>query len=352
MFDNSAMDGYAVIASCCEPGARLRVVGEQPAGLNRGLALRHGEAIRIFTGAPMPEGADAVVMQEDVERIGDEILLHERAQPGEFVRRKGGDVTTGQTIVRKGERLRPQNIALLAAQGISTVVVGGEASASIISTGDELRPPGAELAAGEIHESNATMLQALLEQLGVRVASVTHCRDDSAEIEAAIRAAAAKCDIMIISGGVSVGARDLVKPALAAVGAQLDLWRVAVKPGKPFLFGHTGQCGVFGLPGNPISAFVTFLLFVRPALLRLMGAGDEFLSLPGFPARLEEELRNDGDRPHYIRGMLSGGIFSPVGRQESHALFGLSRSNSLLLVPPNVRIAAGELVSVCTWECA
>ncbi|MBA2744236.1 MAG: molybdopterin molybdotransferase MoeA, partial [Chthoniobacterales bacterium] len=329
-------------------GARLRVIGEQPAGADRNLELPNGAAIRIFTGAPMPRGADAVAMQEDVERDGDEIVVGTDVQSGEFVRRCGGDVAKGQKILSAGDRIRPEMIALLAAQGIGSVEVGGEVTAAIISTGDELIAPGVQMRPGQIYDSNTPLLQAMLGSLGVRVRSLVHCPDEAEPIEAAVRAGAA-CDLMIISGGVSVGARDLVKPALLAAGAQLDLWRVAVKPGKPFLFGHAERCAIFGLPGNPVSAFVTLLLFVRPAILRLMGANDEALELPRWTVSLGADVHNDGDRPHYIRGALRDGRFMPPGLQQSHALFGLSRSNALLLVRPGARISAGEMVTVFTW---
>ena len=348
-FDNSAMDGYAIIANSATAGARLRVIGEQPAGHTRALAVGPGEAIRIFTGAPLPNGADAVVMQEDVECKADEILLREDVQPGEFVRRRGGDVAAGQKIVGAGERIRPETIALLASQGLNELRVGGEMTAAIISTGDELVAPGVALQPGQIYESNAPLLRAMLSQLGVRVLSVVHSPDRQECIEKAVQAGIA-ADILIISGGVSVGARDLVKPALAAVGAELDLWRVAVKPGKPFLFGHAGSCSIFGLPGNPVSAFVTFLLFVRPAVLRMMGAGETALGMREQTAVLASEVYNDGERPHYLRGSVDAGGFKPLPRQESHALFGLSRSNALLLVAPRERFDAGRTVTVFTWE--
>jgi molybdopterin molybdotransferase len=153
-----------------------------------------------------------------------------------------------------------------------------------------------------------------------------------------------------VIGGVSVGARDLVKPALNAVGAQTDLWRVQVKPGKPFLFGRAGDCSIFGLPGNPVSAFVTFLLFVRPAILRLMGAREDELYLPQTEATLIGEVRNEGDRPHYVRGQLAGGKFSVIGRQESHALYGLSRANALLRVPPGEAFLSGEVLPVLALD--
>ena len=348
LFDNSAMDGYAAIASSCTKGGRLTVVNEQTAGVDRKLTIKAGEAIRIFTGAPMPRGADAVVMQEDTTADGAEIVINVSVEPGEFVRRRSADVAEGQKLLAAGEGIRAETIALLAAQGIDSIAVGGKVRAAIISTGDELAPPGAALQPGQIYESNSALLRALLQKSGVDIVSVQHCPDRADSIEAALRAGAA-CDVMIISGGVSVGARDLVKAALATIGAELQLWRVAVKPGKPFLFGRAGECAVFGLPGNPVSAFVTFLLFVRPAVLKLMGADEKALALPKIPARLAAEIHNDGERVHYIRGRVADGIFTPVGRQESHALFGLSRSNAMLMTPPGERLAAGADVSVFIW---
>jgi molybdopterin molybdotransferase len=241
-------------------------------------------------------------------------------------------------------------IGLLAAQGIARVRVGGTPTAAVISTGDELKPAGVNLEPGEIYESNGALLSTLLDSCGVRIHPVTHCADKQPEIEAAIRSARA-CDLMIISGGVSVGARDLVKPALAAAGGDLEIWRVAVKPGKPFLHGRLGSCAVFGLPGNPVSAFVTFLLFVRPMILRLRGAASTELRLPSSRARISEALHNPGDRPHYLRGRLEpDGVFRPIRQQQSHALFGLSRSNALLRLNAREEIAPHETVSVLTWD--
>ena len=348
-FDNSAMDGYAVVARSCLVGGRLRVTGEQPAGADRSLELRDGDAIRIFTGGPIPRGSDAVIMQEDVDRSADEIIVRSEVAAGDFVRRRGSDVAAGQKILSAGERIRPETIALLAGQGIGSLEVGGEVTAAIISTGDELVAPGVPLRPGQIYDANTALIRGMLESLGVRVRSVAHCPDREDAIEAAARAGAT-CDVMIISGGVSVGARDLVKPALVSAGAQLDLWRVSVKPGKPFLFGHADGCSIFGLPGNPVSAFVTLLLFVRPAVLKLMGASDDALGLASWIVMLASGVHNDSERPHYMRGSLKDRKFLPIGRQESHALFGLSRSNALLLVQPGQQIAAGETVTVFTWN--
>jgi molybdopterin molybdotransferase len=348
-FDNSAMDGYAVVAAACGDGKPQRLIGEQPAGIDRGLRIKPGETIRVFTGAPLPAGADAVVMQEDVRFEGSEIVVNTAVEPDEFIRRRGCDLSEGQRIVEAGTRIRPQTLALLASQGFAEVEVGGAVRAAIITTGDELVAAGGKLGAGQIYESNSPLIHALVEKSGATVAAVQHCPDDANSIQSALRHCL-QFDAVILLGGVSVGARDLVKPALNAVGAETDLWRVAVKPGKPFLFGRAGQCAIFGLPGNPVSAFVTFLLFVRPALLRLMGARDEELPMPRITAILAGDLRNDGDRPHYVRGECRDGEFRTVGRQESHALYGLSRANALLRVAPGQSISSGATVTVIPLE--
>src|SRR5437762_4289593 len=262
-FDNSAMDGYAVVASACGVAKRLRVIGEQPAGLDRKLRVSPGEAIRIFTGAPMPAGADAVVMQEDVTREGSEIVMNTGVDPGDFVRRRGCDLAEGQKIVAKGEPIRATTVALLASQGFREVSVGGEVDAAIISTGDELAVPGEKLQPGQIYESNSTLLRALLKRCGAHAGLVQHCGDDADSLGKTFEQAI-KRPVLIVSGGVSVGEHDLVQKVLRALGAKIDIWRVAIKPGKPFLFGHIDGCALFGLPGNPGSAVVTFLQFVGP----------------------------------------------------------------------------------------
>ena len=346
-FDNSAMDGYAVIASSCRKGQRLRVTGEQPAGPDRKLRVSAGEAVRIFTGAPIPESADAVVMQEDVTREEAEIMINVDVEPGEFIRQRGCDLAEGQKMLSKGDRIGAAAAGLLASQGFVEAMIGGEVKAAILSTGDELVSPGEKLEPGQIYESNSRLLSALAQRSGAIVNSVEHCRDErQATIEAIQRGT--KNDVLIISGGVSVGEHDLVNDALRTLGAQIEIWRVAIKPGKPFLFGRIEKCAVFGLPGNPVSGFVTFLQFVRPAILKMMGATE--LGVPQVPATLTADLRNDGDRAHYIRGRLERGNFTPVGRQESHALFGLSRSNSLLRLEVGESLKAGAIVQVQIWD--
>jgi len=346
-FDNSAMDGYAVVASSRRTGERMRVIGEQPAGMDRGIRISPGEAARIFTGAPMPAGADAVVMQEDVTRHGDEIVLNVDVDTGEFIRKRGCDLSEGQKILSKGERIRAATLALLASQGISEVTIGGEVDAAIISTGDELVKPGTTIKPGQIYESNSVLLQALLQRCNATMRSVENCPDDQHSLTDALKRGIPYY-VLIISGGVSVGEHDLVKSTLLSLGAKIDLWRVAIRPGKPFLFGRAGRCAIFGLPGNPVSAFVTFLQFVRPAILKMMGA--TCLDLPAVPAKLIADMTNDSDRPHYIRGKLEDGKFAPVGRQESHALFGLSQSNALLRIAVGESFKAGEIVNVQTWD--
>lgn len=338
-FDNSSMDGYAVISRDAKKGACLKIAGEQPAGPSRNLRVRSGEAIRIFTGAQIPAGADSVVMQEETERDGDTVLINaEKTVAGEFVRKAGGDLAIGQHILQRGQQLTPARLAVLASQGLEFVEVHEKPRVVVITTGDELVRPGTELQPGEIFESNGTMLSALVEQAGAKMAAQSHCPDNFEELCRTLESAA-EYDAVIISGGVSVGERDLVQEALRKIGAQIDLWRVAVKPGKPFLFGMRERCAIFGLPGNPVSSFVTFLIFVRPALLRMMGANE--LTMASAVARLTHDIAGDETRPHYLRGKLIGSQFSPVGAQESHALFGLAQSNALLRVNPRQTLAAG-----------
>jgi molybdopterin molybdotransferase len=346
-FDNSAMDGYAVVASSSGSGARLRVIGEQAAGIDRQFRISPGEAVRIFTGAPIPAGADAVVMQEDTTREGDEVIVNAGVDSGEFIRRRGCDLAEGQKILGRSECIRPATIALLASQGFTDVTIGGEVNAAIVSTGDEIVTPGNKLDRGQIYDSNSMLLRALIQRCGASVTSAEHCSDQQERlIEATQRGI--RNHVLVITGGVSVGEHDLVQETLRLLGARIDIWRVAIKPGKPFLFGDASGCAVFGLPGNPVSAFVTFLQFVRPAILKMMGATD--LDLPKTQARLSLDLENEGDRPHYIRGRIDNGTFVPIGRQESHALFGLSRSNAMFRVAAGGSLKAGAIVDVQIWD--
>ena len=342
-FDNSTVDGYALRSEDATRGAHLRVTGEQSAGPDSGLMVQQGCAVRIFTGAPIPGGADCVIMQEDVDRFGDSIVLKESVGRGDFIRVRGEDLCEGQAVISRGEVATGPKLAVIASQGMNDLSVFRRPKVKIIATGSELRPQGELVRAGEIYETNRVLIADLATNAGAET-EVFDIVPDTVEAHLLAFEGARGSDAIIVAGGVSVGDKDLVKPTLVKLGAQLRLWRIAVKPGKPFMFGQWDSTLVFGLPGNPVSAFVTFLLFVRPALWKL--GGRLSLDLPRFPARLEQDLVNAGDRPHYLRGIYSEGVFRPFGRQESHALFGLSRSNALCRLEPEQTVRANSIVDI------
>ena len=342
-FDNSTVDGYAVRARDAVTGSTLAIAGEQAAGPDRGLSLGDGEAIRILTGAPIPKDADAVVMQEDVDRSEKSILVRDGVDRGENIRVRGGDLCEGQTVARIGSLLNAPILAAIASQGLRELPVFKRPRVAVIATGNELRSQGEPLGPGEIYDTNRLLLAQLVEASGA-TAEVFDIVQDTEEAHLRSFEEARAYDAIAVAGGVSVGTKDLVKPTLQKLGATLDLWRVSIKPGKPFMFGRSGNTLIFGLPGNPVSAFVTFLLFSRPALWKL--GGRTAWALPHATARLTEKLINTGDRPHYLRGIYEGGTFRPVGRQESHALYGLSLANALCRVEPDQTIAAESFVDV------
>jgi molybdopterin molybdotransferase len=342
-FDNSSMDGYAVRATETMAGAALAVVGEQVAGPDARLILRSGEAIRIFTGAPIPLGADAVIMQEDVDRKGPMILVREPVTAGENIRVRGGDLCEGQRLLAQGTALMGPQLALVASQGLTHAHLFRRPNVAVIATGSELKAPGQILAPGEIFETNRILLSTLVANSGATPRLFDVVPDQlAAHLETFGEAMSS--DVVIVAGGVSVGEKDLVKAALAELGARLELWRVAIRPGKPFLFGRLGETLIFGLPGNPVSAFVTFLVFVRPALWKLSGRTD--YKLPQVRARSRRYISNRGDRPHYLRGTLKDGEFDAVGKQESHALFALAQATALCRLEANQSAMAGEELNV------
>lgn len=357
-FDNSAMDGYAVRAVEAVTGAVLQVRGEQAAGIDLGQELGRGEAIRIFTGAPIPRGADAVVMQEDVSREADSdrIEIREGVEPGEWIRRRGADVCVGQRLIGAGTELTPGRIGLLASQGCGRVAVRPRPRVGIVTTGDEVVEASADgtpmLAAGQLYNSNGPMLAALASRAGA-VVRRWHAPDEPGELTRVLAEALEASEFVVVAGGVSVGDRDFVKGCLAGLGVVADFWRVRLKPGKPFLFG-TREGGrpvhVFGLPGNPVSAFVTWHVFAAPALAYWQGGGGatehgEALCLPRHWGRVDPRLENPGDRPHYLRVRIDPGTgdLAPTGLQQSHALFGLSGADALLRLEAGQTIEAGEL---------
>ncbi len=348
-FDNSAMDGYAVRAAETQGKAPLHIIAEQPAGKDQQLMLPPRSAIRIFTGAPMPRGADAVIMQEDVRAEGTSIVCIEPVEPEENVRFTGCDLFVGQKIMDAGERLTPAKLAVLATQGLAEIEVVSSPRIAIVSTGDELVSAGQPLEAGQIYNSNAVMLEALVRQEANAEVTLAHFPDDLPAITEGLRQLIATHDFVILSGGVSVGDHDCVKPALAALGIKPEFWRVQIKPGKPLLFAQSGRCHLFGLPGNPVSAFVTYQVFVRPALALATGVPEAELRMPAVSATLAQPLQNLGDRPHYLRGKVVDGVFTPLGSQQSHALFGLSQGNALLRVDSGETCAVGEVRTVLIY---
>jgi len=280
--DNSSMDGYALrTADCAQAGAMLRVTQRIPAGAH-GTQLNAGEAARIFTGAPIPPGADAVVMQEDCEALeGEQVQVNKAVPAGQWIRRSGEDVTRGATVLSKGTRLTPAELGLAASIGLAQLQVSARPRVALFSTGDELVMPGdvapEAMPAGAIYNSNRFFLRAMLQRLGCEVTDLGIVPDKRDATIAALRDAAQHHDLILTSGGVSVGEEDHIKPAVESLG-ELNLWQLAIKPGKPFAYGKVNRttageaCHFMGLPGNPVSSFVTFLLLVRPFVLALQGA--------------------------------------------------------------------------------
>lgn len=356
LFDNSAMDGYAVRAadvagaSAASP-VRLRVIGRIPAGASFAGAIGSGECARLFTGSLLPAGADAIVMQEDTQtdaaRPG-EVLICDAARPGESVRHQGEDVRRGATIASAGAELSPGRLALLAATGIGEVAVGRQPIVGLLATGSELREAGQPLSPGQIYESNRVMLAALVACAGGAPKVYPLVPDTLGETSAALATAFAECDLVVTSGGVSVGEMDFVKLAFEQLGGHLEFWKVAIRPGKPFVFGRLREKFLFGLPGNPVSAFVTFLLLVRPALLRWQGAGE--IELHQQPGVLAEAMANRGGRRHFCRVQIDeNGRVCSAGQQASHALNSLAKANGLLDLPVAAELAAGTPVQVLRW---
>ncbi len=345
-FDSSAMDGFAVIAG---PAAELAVVGESRAGHPTDRPLEPGEAIRISTGAAIPPGADAVVPIERVE-VQDGRVLVPVTEAGANVRHSGEDLRRGEAVIAAGTEIGPAEVAMLAALGKPAARVGGVPRVAVLVTGDELVAPGEPLAPGQIRNSNGYAIAALASRAGARVTSrgATIVRDDRAATEAALSEALDSADVVCVSGGVSVGPHDHVKPALAALGVEERFWGVRLKPGKPTWFGVRDGKLVFGLPGNPVSAMVTFHLFARPALRRLAGAdpGDSRTT-----AIADVALPRAPERDQVIRCRLTlqgdGWHVEPTKAQGSHVLSSMLAAQAFALVDAGEgEIGAGERVGI------
>lgn len=355
-FDNSAMDGYAVSSgdvagAAADSPVSLQLIGEVPAGRMFEGKVETGTCVRIFTGSPMPSGADAVVMQEDTRKSEDtsRVLILDKVRPWENIRIAGEDVRAGAPLLNAGMRISAPQAGLLAATGIETVSVSRKPVVALLATGDELRHPGETLQPGQIYESNRIMLSGLVEQAGAVAKAYALVPDKLDATRAAIERAATECDAIVTSGGASVGDHDYVKEAIASLGGTMDFWRVAIKPGKPFVFGEVAGKPVFGLPGNPVSAFVTFLLLVRPALLHMTAFAGHPLQVR--PGTLAESLANRGDRRHFLRVILDdNGNVLPAILQSSHALGSLAGANGLVDVAAGQVLEAGTVVRVLTWD--
>ena len=270
-YDNSAMDGYAVrAADCAEVGAKLSVTQRIPAG-QMGHQLEAGTAARIFTGAPIPPDADAVVMQEHCDQEGDQVTINKPVKLAQHIRRAGEDILQGGVVLKAGHQLRPQELGLLASVGLAEIAVTRKLKVATFFTGDEIIEPGNKLGAGQIYNSNKYIIKGLLKSLGCDIVDLGIVPDTLEATLEVLKKASSNADLVITSGGVSVGEEDYVRIALEQLG-ELKMWRIAMKPGKPVAYGKVGNAIFMGLPGNPVSTFVTFLLFVKPLILKLQGA--------------------------------------------------------------------------------
>ncbi|MDD5002098.1 gephyrin-like molybdotransferase Glp [Rhodoferax sp.] len=351
--DNSAMDGYAV--RCADlvamPVPPLPVSQRIPAG-SSGSALAPMTVARIFTGAPIPAGADAVVMQEDCEvHDNASVSINTALQPGQWIRRAGEDVSRGAVVLRKGERLTPASLGLAASVGMNVLAVSARPKVALFSTGDELVMPGTvppqDMPPGAIYNSNRFFLKALLQRLGCEVSDLGIVPDDRTATTDALRSAAAQHDLILTSGGVSVGEEDHIKPAVQSLG-HLDLWQIAIKPGKPFAYGWVGagaEAGAhfIGLPGNPVSSFVTFLLLVRPFLLKLQGVSQ--VAIAPVAARADFTWSRADKRREFLRVKrnASGGL-DLFPNQSSGVLTSAVWGDGLVDNPPGQTIAPGDVV--------
>jgi molybdopterin molybdotransferase len=347
---NSAMDGYAVRAADTQHGpAELAVVAHIPAGPRRPLALLPGQAARIFTGAPIPEGADAVVMQEYAQRRGEQVLLERPAKPGDHIRLAGSDVQAGQLVMEPGERLTPAHLGMLAALGRSQVSVGARPRVAVLATGDELVEPDRLRDDGRIASSNSYSLCAALRAAGAEPHYLGIVPDDPPALQAAFEGAL-RFDAVISTGGVSVGDHDWIAEILARLGGgRRQLWRIRMKPGAPLAFTQVGRTPVFGLPGNPVSSLVTFEQFVRPALLRM--SGQRALYRPVERAVLAEDYHKPAGRLHFVRVRCerrAGRLYAiPSGDQSSAVLLAVLRADALAIAAEDAtELPAGSEIPI------
>jgi molybdopterin molybdotransferase len=370
-YDNSAMDGYAIKADDLADKTQLRLVGEALAGRPYTQTLKHGDCVRIMTGAPIPSGADSVVMQEDVaiiENNGERWIQFSDRIPsitgtqdtpitavrrGNHVRYAGEDIRAGEIILHQGKRLSPADLGLIASLGLAQVDVYRRLKVALLSTGDELKLPGQPLDQGCIYDSNRVVVTAILKRLGVEILDLGIIPDQVQALEQAFAKASRLCDAIISSGGVSVGDADYTKEVLTSMG-EIGFWKVAIKPGKPFAFGHLNQAVFFGLPGNPVSAAVTFHQLALPALQKMSGERTETNISLGVAT--QHSLKKRSGRTDFQRGVLSQNDLGhwqvcDTGSQGSGMLSSMSRSNCYIkLAADSGNIEAGQAVEVIPYD--
>lgn len=347
-FANSAMDGYALrAADTASPPVSLRVIGEAAAGRAFQGEIGPGDALRIFTGAPIPRGADAVVVQEDVQREGDRISVSASLLVGDNLRPAGLDFAEGELLLSAGRRLTPRDVALAAAANHAALPVRRHARVAILATGDELIAPGGTLGPSQIVASNNFTVGGIVEACGGIPIDLGIARDDMTALGAAIREAAdAEVDVVVTLGGASVGDHDLVQKALVAAGMELGFWKIAMRPGKPLMHGRLGNLIVLGLPGNPTSSTVCAILFLRPLLMALHGEPDPGAD-PTRPARLAVGMKANGPRQDYARCALerdADGVLvaTPAAAQDSSLVKVMARADGLIVRPPHVGPAKAD----------
>jgi molybdopterin molybdotransferase len=350
---NSAMDGYALRHTDLTEGKSLHVTGSSFAGRPFTGSVQTGECVRIMTGAVVPEGADTVVMQENVQRDGDSIHVSGTHKSGENVRHPGEDMSQGDVVLGVGHKLNAADLGLLASLGLGEVNVLRRPRVAFCSTGDELRSVGDPLQVGEIYDSNRYTLYGLLQKLDVEIIDLGVVRDTPDAVEHAFQQAMGRADVFITSGGVSVGEADYVTETLRRIG-EVNFWKIAMKPGKPLAFGKLGRCFFFGLPGNPVSVMATFLLAARPAILKMRG--EKVPLAPEYPAICESNLKKAPGRKDFQRGICQRDAsgqwrVSSTGGQGSHILRSMSKANCFIALPPEWgNVEAGTTVTIMPFE--
>ena len=337
-FDNSAMDGYAL----CGIHTEYNIVGEVAAGDMSEIKIKEGEAVRIFTGAKIPENASAVIMQEKVKVAGDKLILEARPIKGQCIRRKGEEMKEGELVFERGYRVTPAGIGLIGSLGIEKIEVYRKPAINLITTGNELIKPGKPKAEGQIYESNSYALAAACENFGFPCRDRKQIEDDFEAIKTGIRESLKTADVLILSGGISVGDYDFVKQALEENGVEEQFYKVFQKPGKPLYFGKKEETFVFALPGNPASSLSCFYIYVLPFLYKLSGSETAGLEVYSFPAF--NDFENKGDRPAFLKAKIENSKVEILNGQSSSMIQSMALGNALAFVDAETSVKKGDLV--------